>query len=111
MLGTSRPVKEKKRPFRCEMCRHSFGKRSDLKRHYLIHTGNDFLNRYYFSSTIIGERPHKCTICGKAFRVKFTLKDHLRIHETERDNNADQSACTVCNKVGKLSNPWEISIY
>ncbi|PAV71105.1 hypothetical protein WR25_11294 [Diploscapter pachys] len=83
MIRTSRPVKEKKRPFRCEMCRYSFGKRSDLKRHYLIHTG---------------ERPHKCHICGKAFRVKSALKDHLRIHENERDNNADQPTCTVCNK-------------
>ena len=103
MIRTSRPVKEKKRPFRCEMCRYSFGKRSDLKRHYLIHTGNNFFkSRQYFSSTTTGERPHKCHICGKAFRVKSALKDHLRIHENERDNSADQPTCTVCNKVGNL---------
>lgn len=42
---------------------------TNLKRHYLIHTG---------------QRPFVCSYCNKSFNQKVTLVVHLRLHTGEK---------------------------
>lgn len=47
--------------FQCPMCSYGTSNKFDMKKHFLIHTG---------------ERPFQCNICGK----KFSRNDHLKRH-------------------------------
>ncbi|CAL1281554.1 unnamed protein product [Larinioides sclopetarius] len=51
--------------YRCDVCSYSSRLLGNLKRHYLIHTG---------------QRPYVCSFCGKAFNQKVTLTSHKRLH-------------------------------
>ncbi|KAM9632968.1 zinc finger protein 397-like isoform 1-T2 [Trichechus inunguis] len=66
------------RPYRCDVCGHSFTQHSSLTQHQRIHTG---------------EKPYKCNQCGKAFSLKSYLIIHQRIHSGERAYK-----CSECGK-------------
>ncbi|EDW78134.1 uncharacterized protein Dwil_GK24172 [Drosophila willistoni] len=53
------------RPYVCAHCRKSFVRRSDLKKHTIVHTG---------------VRPYTCSVCGKSFSRNTNLTKHMRIH-------------------------------
>lgn len=59
------------RPFKCDLCDASFGRKNTLKTHYLIHSG---------------EKPHVCPFpnCGKRFTEKGNMRTHYKIHEKQK---------------------------
>lgn len=67
-----------KKEFECPMCSRIFGTRHNLKRHFMIHTG---------------EKPFSCTICQKPFREVSTLKKHMHTH-----NRVKVYKCSVCRE-------------
>ncbi|XP_003784790.1 zinc finger protein 397 [Otolemur garnettii] len=66
------------RPYRCDVCEHSFKQYSSLTQHQRIHTG---------------EKPYKCNQCGKAFSLRSYLIIHQRIHSGEKAYE-----CSECGK-------------
>lgn len=61
----------KRRPFECNICRHSSSTQSDLRMHLLSHKPKT-----------------ECQICHKSFKF---MKDHLRTHV--------RAKCTVCDGI------------
>ncbi|XP_055712866.1 zinc finger protein 271-like isoform X1 [Phlebotomus papatasi] len=53
------------KPYICNTCNKGFGRRSDLKKHTIVHTG---------------VRPFACYVCKKNFSRNTNLTKHLRIH-------------------------------
>lgn len=53
------------KPYVCARCGKRFGRRSDLKKHCVVHTGI---------------RPFHCPVCNKNFSRNTNLTKHLRIH-------------------------------
>ncbi|XP_037711727.1 zinc finger protein 771 [Drosophila subpulchrella] len=53
------------RPYVCAHCRKGFVRRSDLKKHTIVHTG---------------VRPYTCNVCSKSFSRNTNLTKHMRIH-------------------------------
>ncbi|XP_062706696.1 gastrula zinc finger protein XlCGF26.1 [Aedes albopictus] len=60
------------KPFKCHLCDAAYAFSSDLKRHIMAHTGI---------------KPYVCNVCGKSYPRQAYLRKHLATH------NLDNSAC------------------
>lgn len=70
-------VHEKKRPFSCEICHQTFGKRSGLTRHIeVVHEK---------------KRPFSCDVCSKSFGENAGLQRHRKIHSFLDESGKDSS--------------------
>ncbi|XP_048867627.1 zinc finger protein with KRAB and SCAN domains 1-like [Brienomyrus brachyistius] len=81
-------------PFNCLLCGKTFSQLSQLKKHQLVHTG---------------EEQFKCAKCGKCFANSSNLKRHQTVHTGERP-----FSCAQCGKrfsfVGNLKRHQSVHI-
>lgn len=65
LIGHIKEAHDPERPYVCALCNKGFCRRSDLKKHSIVHTG---------------VRPFACPLCSKSFSRNTNLTKHMRIH-------------------------------
>lgn len=65
--------------YKCNDCGKLFLENSKLKRHKLVHTG---------------EQPYSCQYCNKKFALSYNLKTHLRIHTGDKPFVCNYEGCS-----------------
>lgn len=71
------------KPYICVECDKGFGRRSDLKKHTIVHTG---------------VRPYICPVCHKNFSRNTNLTKHLRIHSGHKPHVCPNCPRSFMNK-------------
>ncbi|XP_073404115.1 uncharacterized protein [Dendrobates tinctorius] len=90
----------------CSECGKCFAKKSNLVRHYKLHTGEKsfscsecgkcFVDKSHLVTHTrchTGEKPYSCSECGKCFRDKTNFVRHQKNHKGERPYS-----CSECGK-------------
>lgn len=67
LISHIKELHDAERPYVCGHCNKGFVRRSDLKKHTIVHTG---------------VRPFSCNVCSKSFSRNTNLTKHLRIHSS-----------------------------
>ncbi|EDW02921.1 zinc finger protein 271 [Drosophila grimshawi] len=67
LIAHIKELHDAERPYVCALCSKGFVRRSDLKKHTIVHTG---------------VRPFSCHVCSKSFSRNTNLTKHLRIHSS-----------------------------
>ncbi|XP_073824205.1 piragua isoform X2 [Musca autumnalis] len=67
MIMHIKELHDPEKPYICALCRKGFCRRSDLKKHTIVHTG---------------VRPFACPLCSKSFSRNTNLHKHMRIHSS-----------------------------
>lgn len=62
-------VHQNDKPYNCPQCERTFARRSDLRKHTIVHTGI---------------KPFTCNICFKSFSRNTNLSKHMRIHSGQK---------------------------
>lgn len=71
-------VHQNDKPYNCPQCERTFARRSDLRKHTVVHTGI---------------KPYTCTVCSKSFSRNTNLSKHMRIHSGQKP-----FVCSKCPK-------------
>uniref|UniRef100_A0A8C6K7S9 C2H2-type domain-containing protein n=1 Tax=Nothobranchius furzeri TaxID=105023 RepID=A0A8C6K7S9_NOTFU len=69
------------KPFTCELCGKRFSQKANLNRHMTVHTGQKPLKHF------------SCELCGQRFSRNSTLNSHMRIHTGQKP-----FACEFCGQ-------------
>ncbi|RZC38179.1 zf-H2C2 2 domain containing protein, partial [Asbolus verrucosus] len=62
-------VHQNDKPYNCPQCDRTFARRSDLRKHTVVHTGI---------------KPYTCLVCSKSFSRNTNLSKHMRIHSGQK---------------------------
>lgn len=62
-------VHQNDKPYNCPECERTFARRSDLRKHTVVHTGI---------------KPFTCNVCFKSFSRNTNLSKHMRIHSGQK---------------------------
>lgn len=94
------------KPYTCNVCPASFGRRSFLTLHVRTHTGEkpytcDVCSASFRRKDLLtihtrihtGERPYVCDVCSATFRRREYLRDHTLLHTGEKPHT-----CDVCSR-------------
>lgn len=75
---------EPEKPYICVQCNKNFGRRADLKKHAVMHTGI---------------RPFECPVCKKTFSRKSNVVKHMKTHaqQTVPVEPPKTHQCEICS--------------